>query len=181
MKTNKIVRIGRYPIPLLIVPCSSKLIVEHQTGGIACHQDRLEGVILPVPIEVHSGALDALNSKLEEIHPGCYGQPPTEDEANTLDTAFLELKIPLVVNRAKLQDSTEAWLHVRFRDKSERWLPPIPEAEIQSFYEDAKKYNPNPVTLEHIRGFLDASRIGDTSIYADFSGQEAVLIWENCD
>ena len=57
-----------------------------------------------------------LAERLEALHPGCAGRPITTEEADRIDAEFVECYLPIIVDRARLQDSTEAWLPVRIRE-----------------------------------------------------------------
>jgi hypothetical protein len=109
-----------YPYPMLILPWSSGVAIAVQAGGTACSWRSIEGLILPLPIRQidnrQENDLMRLAERLDALHPGCAGRPITEEEADRLDVAFVACALPIIVNRARLQESTEAWLPVRIRE-----------------------------------------------------------------
>lgn len=184
MSDKRRVHFWEYPLPTLIYPCSSGIIFEAQAGGGACTHPEVEGVILPIQLQDTIENFLRLTSGLEEMDPGCHGQQIKTEEANELDLLFVECEIPLVVNRDRMKESTEAWLHVRIRRKDERWLPAKSEKEIQEFIAAAKTFNQCYGISEdekRIRAIFDACRAGDWEVLGDFAGEEAILTWCNCD
>jgi Family of unknown function (DUF6210) len=179
MSELKTIVLWSYHHPLLILPCTSGVRITNQTGGVSTNHPSVEGVLLPVP-----GNILGLVSALEDIHAGCgcsitddeANKSITRDEADKIDAAFIANEIPFTVVRERLLESQEAWLFVRIRDKDE-CVPPVSEEFIYSSYALARRYNHN-VSLEEIRAIHEADR---TSMLGDFSGQEAILTWENCD
>ena len=109
-----------YPYPLLILPRPCGVVIAVQAGGIACTWRSVEGLIVPLPIRQidnrQDNDLTRLAERLEALHPGCAGRPITDEEADRLDGAFAACAVSITVNRARLQESTEAWLPVRIRE-----------------------------------------------------------------
>lgn len=96
------------PWPTIIIPYQSGVTFEVRCGCLAAYRRQLEGFYLPI-----YGRYDlTLPQRLLELHPGCCGEPLTGEEADRLDALFAELQIPLKVIRARLAESTEAWVHV---------------------------------------------------------------------
>ena len=178
--SKRTIGLYQYSHPVLIYPCSSGIIFEVQCGGMVCRTQSVEGVMLPIQFHDVAERFQRLTAGLEELEPGCFGKTITPQEADALDALFIECWVPLVVNRDRLQESTEAWLPVRIRRKEERWLPAKDEDEITAFIEAARIIKPDRDEQE-IRATLDACRAGDMHVLGDFAGEEAILIWANCD
>lgn len=92
----------------LIVECSSGVIYQNQVGGQICFQAEQEGVLAPLDVRSESA-----NTLAERAFPqGCQGIAP--ETADFLDELFrLDLGMAfLVVDRARLAESWEAWIYV---------------------------------------------------------------------
>jgi Family of unknown function (DUF6210) len=109
-----------YPYPMLILPWPSGVEIAVQAGGDACTWRSVEGLFLPLPIRQidnrQENDLTTLAQHLEALHPGCRERPITKEDADRIDSAFAVCAVPILVNRARLQESTEAWLLVRIRE-----------------------------------------------------------------
>lgn len=105
---------------MLILPWPSGVKIGAQAGGVACAERSVEGLLVPLPIRQlynrQENDLMMLAQRLDALHPGCAGRPITAEEADRLDAAFMECAPTIMVNRARSQESTEAWLPVRIRE-----------------------------------------------------------------
>ena len=116
----------------LIVSYPSGVYYTNQTGGYACMWPVLEGVFAPLtnPVLDQSTKLNGffIGSKWE----GRCDEGIDEETADFIDSVLIEsnqTKI-LRVNRDKLADSHEAWIHVVILKGRE-------SAELQQFYGSA--------------------------------------------
>ena len=120
MPERPVMYLCEYPYPMLILPWHSGVQIGVQAGGVACTERSVEGLFVPLPIghlyNRQENELMRLAERLEALHPGCAGRPITAEEADRFDAAFVECFLPIIVNRGRLQDSTEAWLSVRIRE-----------------------------------------------------------------
>jgi hypothetical protein len=102
----------RPTIRLWSLPHEAMFVIEHpsgvvytnQTGGTACDQPELEGVLVPLDLEPEQ------SERLAEL---CLeaGRLSTE-LADTIDTILAKAPGGLRVDRARLHDSHEAWIFV---------------------------------------------------------------------
>jgi len=165
-----------YPYPALLFPCTSGMIIEQQTGGLACIQHEIEGMFLPLPVQELPFFIEALTI----LHPGCCGRTLTFDEACKLDHSVLKrYNLPLEVNQEKRGISTEAWVHVRIMGKDDHWPYQPDSSTLQMYQRFARKIKPN-MTREEIVHTIITNTL-ECPILSDFAGQEAILTWENCD
>lgn len=122
MPERPVISLCEYPYPMLILLWPSGGEIAVQCGGDACTERSVEGRFLPLPIRQRENNkqendLTTLAQHLEALHPaGCRDRPITEEEADRIDSAFVVCAVPILVNRARLQESTEAWLPVRIRE-----------------------------------------------------------------
>ncbi len=103
----------------LLIPCSSGIIYQNQTGGNTCLQDSLEGVFVPLASEPMNH-LEALHGFFFEgpKWAGACARGIDEDTAVFID--ILLARTPaysgIRVNRGRLKDSHEAWIWVMIAD-----------------------------------------------------------------
>lgn len=120
MAERRVIYLCEYPYPMLILPWPSGVVIAVQAGGDACTERSVEGLFLPLPIRQienrQENDLTTLAQHLEALHPGCRDRPITKEEADRIDSAFAVCAVPILVNRERLQESTEAWLPVRIRE-----------------------------------------------------------------
>lgn len=112
----------------LIVSHPTGVLYSNQTGGYACLSPKLEGAFVPL-----TNPLVNQQEKLEEYFTGskwkghCYNNIDKET-ADFVDAilALSHLTSRLKVNRDKLNESHEAWIHVVI-------LPDNREEDLQEF------------------------------------------------
>jgi hypothetical protein len=94
----------------LIVDWPSGVIYRNQVGGNVCAQEEQEGVLVPLDFG------DEVLARIEELPYPNGRQGITVEIADALDEILAaQASIPqLSVDRAKLDESQEAWVHVRF-------------------------------------------------------------------
>ena len=98
----------------MIIPCSSGVVYQNQTGGYACLQDSIEGVFVPL--------FDTSSERYEALHDFFVGEKWREcchsgidgETADFIDGVLA--KSPgapgIKVDWNRLSDSHEAWIHV---------------------------------------------------------------------
>ncbi len=105
----------------LILLSDKGVVYQNQTGGNACMQPKAKGLLVPVtndpPLDnLFEGALDyKLSSVCRDLIE------LSEDVADKIDTILKkELHgLAIVVDRARLNESMEAWVYVNVQDGSE--------------------------------------------------------------
>ncbi len=110
------VEIDLYGIDLgVVLARPTGIIYSNQANGVACDHPRLEGAFVPLvthfrdPPPRHDAALVAYFDR----RPGNRGHLEPED-ADALDAILAGIQDPfaLTVDRSRLKDSFEAWVHV---------------------------------------------------------------------
>ena len=99
----------------LIVPASTRLVYQNQTGGHACISSHLEGYVVPFAGEVGE-ACDRLRSHFTGPKWGGWCSERIDEEtADEIDSVLADLagRNEIVVDRTKLNVSWEAWVHVK--------------------------------------------------------------------
>lgn len=178
MSDMKTIDMMSYPYPCLIIPCKSGIIIKQQTGGLSCTHHEVEGIVLPLPMQGYD--LHQFMNALEVLHPGCYGNSLTFEEACKLDSNVIKrYNVPLEVNKEKISESTEAWVYVRIMGKDDKWPYRPGSSEVWGYKRFAKKIKPD-ITEEEVVQLL-TTNILENPMLADFAGEEAILTWENCD
>jgi hypothetical protein len=101
--------------PALIVPASTNVVYRNQTGGHACVPSYQEGYLVPFAGELRD-ACDRLQSLFTGPKWGgwCYDRIDQET-ADEIDSVLAQVARhgEIVVDRAKLNESWEAWVHVK--------------------------------------------------------------------
>lgn len=121
---NPVIRLHNATGAGLIICCQTGVMVSNQTGGTSCLQSEIEGMYVPIENEDLSKCKgygsNSIDLQLGEIFcgPKYRGSGATrgldEIDADHID-AVLEnhqLKPTLSVDRNRLRDSHEAWVHV---------------------------------------------------------------------
>lgn len=117
-----------------IIPCNSGIKFEVQTGGHACNQQEIEGAFIPVHFYKIGGNIDDLTHQsmsnnlchhfYDGPHKGWCSDGIQKEDAEFVDTVldYLDRK-KISVNREKLKESHEAWVHVKIdgRDAIFTW------------------------------------------------------------
>jgi hypothetical protein len=99
----------------LIVPASTNVVYQNQTGGHACVPSRVEGYVVPFAGEV-GDACDRLRSHFTGSKWGSWCSERIDEEtADEIDSVLADLagRSEIVVDRTKLNVSWEAWVHVK--------------------------------------------------------------------
>jgi hypothetical protein len=96
----------------LVIECASTVVYQNQVGGVVCFQAELEGVL---------AQLDVSEEILESIMNCDFFQGRQGIDAaiaDKLDAVFRANHMTsfITVDREKLDESWEAWIHVRLRD-----------------------------------------------------------------
>ncbi len=93
-------------VVMLVVEYPSGVVYQNQVGGNVCHQAKLEGVLAPLGLE---------SSSVNQIMRCSYGmQGITAETADTIDSILAsdsEGKY-VKVDRSRLEECLEAWVHV---------------------------------------------------------------------
>lgn len=115
MAERLVIEIDQHPWPVVLLPWPTGVDFEVQAGGLGCYQMSLEGLALPLEDR------DALTERLQTLHPGC-ARRITFEEADEIDKILDLVGVPLRVNRDRLGDSYEAWVHVQIVEHSGSYL-----------------------------------------------------------
>lgn len=105
----------------LIIKYPSAIFYQNQTGGICCLYPEIEGVYVPLQNDEFSSPGHDLSSYFGEK----YGDSGAiklldSDDADFIDSLFKNWQLDfLVVDREKLKDSHEAWIHVKVLSEPE--------------------------------------------------------------
>ena len=99
----------------LIVPASTKIVYRNQTGGHACLQSELEGYLVPFAGEVRDKCERLLSHFTGPKWGGWCSERIDEETADEIDSVLAEMpgRDQITVDRTKLNQSCEAWVHVR--------------------------------------------------------------------
>lgn len=109
---RRIIRLYDLEELALIIEHPTGVFYTNQAGGVACVQPEIEGVLVPI------GNACNVEDKLEAFFANATRLQPSD--ADTLDTILRVPEEPYVVtptfflevDRSKLAESMEAWLHV---------------------------------------------------------------------
>ena len=108
----------------LIIPSSSGVIYQNQTGGYSCLQDSAEGIFVPLDCEPidHYGALNHFFFKGKWA--GYCATGIDAETADFIDTTLARLPghSGIKVDRSRLAESHEAWVHVTLADPASTGL-----------------------------------------------------------
>lgn len=96
--------------PALLVRWRSGVIYQNQVGGNVCYQEEQEGVLVPLDIsDAHTEAIMA-----HHFPTGCQGiEPAAADLIDAILAANRSTEF-ITVDRTRLAESWEAWVHVNF-------------------------------------------------------------------
>ncbi len=104
----------------IIIPWPSGVVYQNQTGGYACYQHQLEGIFVPL-----EGESADFYQKLYEFFFHGKWAGWCDDGIDEETAQFIEQTLRLNpdyegirVDRAKLEESHEAWVHVAVEDPS---------------------------------------------------------------
>jgi len=113
--TRPIVNLYEFDGLGLILEFPSGVLYSNQVAGYGCYQREIEGIMVPLPVRPGRTALNAL-----ENHFRGGWNNLTEQDAQVVDGIFrTEGYDFLGVDRARLNDSYEAWVHVRIQVKNQ--------------------------------------------------------------
>lgn len=97
--------------PSLIAEHHSGVVYTNQVGGLLCFQAELEGVLIPLPFDI------AMRQKLENLSYPQGVRGINSDFADRIDEILRDSGTNfLKVDRDRLEDSWEAWIHVKIVD-----------------------------------------------------------------
>ena len=125
-----IVRLYDHAGTALIIPHPTGITYTNQAGGHACLQPEAEGFLVPIANDVGlpDHALISPENQLfdyfRKLH--CCGEPLDENAARQIESIFHELPSwgGLRVDRQRLADSVESWVHVTV-DRNEHGPLPV--------------------------------------------------------
>lgn len=116
----------------IILKCSSGIIYTNQTGGTACLQPEYEGALIPIGnnVGVPKGNLISPENELIEYFEGAPLNGTgatlglTKNDVDAIETILnkYDLSNVIAVDRTKLLDSHEAWVHVKVTEISNKTL-----------------------------------------------------------
>ncbi len=99
----------------LIMPASTGIVYLNQTGGHACLQSQTEGYLVPLAGDVHNKCERLLSHFLSAKWGGWCSERIDEETADVIDDILADMpgRGEIVVDRTKLSQSWEAWVHVK--------------------------------------------------------------------
>ncbi len=99
----------------LIVPAPTGVLYQNQTGGHACLPSQLEGYLVPFAGDVRDKCERLLSHFTGPRWGGWCSERIDEETADLIDSILVEMpgRDEIVVDRAKLDRSWEAWVHVK--------------------------------------------------------------------
>ncbi len=99
----------------LIVPASTGIVYQNQTGGYACLPSRQEGYLVPFAGDVTEKCKRLLAHFTGSKWGGWCSERIDEETADLIDSILADMpgRDHIIVDRAKLDTSWEAWVHVR--------------------------------------------------------------------
>ena len=99
----------------LIVPASTGIVYQNQTGGHACLPSRQEGYLVPFGGDVAGKCERLLAHFTGPKWGGWCSEGIDEETAAFIEKILAEMpgRDEIIVNRTKLDVSWEAWVHVR--------------------------------------------------------------------
>lgn len=103
----------------LIVPRSSGVRFSNQVGGGACFQRSLEGIFIPINQDSQRGDyVHTLEAKLMGIFHDIVTMGGTQ--ADQIDSVLAESELTkgIIVDRGRISESCEAWVHVAVEETS---------------------------------------------------------------
>ena len=125
-----IVRLYEHSGTALVIPHSTGIIYANQAGGHACLQPQAEGFLVPIANDVglapeheFSGPENELYHYFEKLN-SC-GASLTEDDATKIEAIMQQLPRwrGLSVDRGRMNESYEAWVHVSIAATEEKPVP----------------------------------------------------------
>lgn len=114
---TRIVRLWTLPDVMLIVPGQSGVVYTNQVMGYACVHPEIEGFLVPFvpdyPIDERGRpAVDTLAERLRAVLENAMWMTASQaDQVDSILEDFAESR-GTVVDRTRLKDSGEAWVHV---------------------------------------------------------------------
>ena len=103
--------------PALIVPCQTGVRYRNQTGGHSCYQMELEGYLVPIAGD-RIEFVERLTAHFTGPKWGGWCSHRIDDEtADEIDRLLAELacRDEIIVDRDKLAECCESWIHVRIQ------------------------------------------------------------------
>ena len=118
-RPERMIDISQYGGIGLILLAQTGVFYTTQAEGMACSHPKAEGVFVPIPVK--PGAQEIW--VLQQCFRGELG-PISKDSAEIVDRTFKRNgHVYLKVNRARLNESYEAWIHVLVDDSQKPELP----------------------------------------------------------
>lgn len=101
----------------LIVERASGVVYSNQAGGTGCLQPEMEGSLVPVSGQHQEDDPDAMEARLAAVFDN--GGHFDERMADQVDSVLASAghTTGVTVDRTRLSDSMEAWIHVRLASK----------------------------------------------------------------
>ena len=109
----------------LILKWPSGFAYATQTGGLSCEQSWAEGILVPLGLAGQERLDERFGDGRTKYSGGCFNGID-DDDAAWIDSVLAHLdpafdRGPLItVDRSRLADSSEAWVHVRIGPHPER-------------------------------------------------------------
>jgi hypothetical protein len=106
---TKLVRLSNLPYDaVLLVRCSSGVSYQNQIGGASCSLGEIEGILAPIGLEPES------IKKIARFDYATVNGVLPADVADAIDDVLLKSLVSshIRVDRNRLDDSMEAWIHV---------------------------------------------------------------------
>lgn len=99
----------------LIVPASTGIVYQNQTGGHACLPSRQEGYLVPFAGDVTPKCERLLAHFTGPKWGGWCSERIDEETADLVDSILADMpgRDQIIVDRTKLDTSWEAWVHVK--------------------------------------------------------------------
>ena len=114
-----IVRLYEHVGTALIIPSSTGILYSNQAGGTACQTPQVEGFLVPIANDVGRSPGNRLyspaNQLLSYFEKGpSHGIPISEQAAQYIEAVFRQMSHweGFSVDRSRLSESVEAWVHV---------------------------------------------------------------------
>jgi hypothetical protein len=93
---------------IIIKDKDSKVIYSNQTGGHCCDHPEERGYFVPML----NPSRWSTDRRIKELKPLEHKLALSENDADFLDGFFKKNRLPLQVDRTRLEESAEAWVHV---------------------------------------------------------------------
>jgi hypothetical protein len=131
MKSKLTVLLYELAGPALIVPAPTGITYRNQTGGYSCYQSEMEGYLVPIAGEKSEFVERLFSHFFGPKWGGWCSHGIDAETADEVDRLLAEVahRKDIVVDRDKLNQSWEAWVHVKIRGQM---LSLIEGTEVES-------------------------------------------------